>query len=143
MLAEAPIKTLNTGDTVTGIVTFVSDTEIQIKLTNKMNGGSVYTLKLEGLYSGFTKLENFEYDYLCQKIFEMTETENEQIELNIRTNIKGAVGIKAKKDSDGRLTECEFFEADGKTVHEKEEGLEFYFWESVESMKPVCQKKIF
>jgi len=142
-VSKSYIKVYEDGKSVDYSVSRVSDTEIQIKLTNKMNGGSVYTVKLEGLYSGFTKLENFEYDYLCQKIFEMTETENEQIELNIRTNIKGAVGIKVKKDSDGRLTECEFFEADGKTIHEKEEGLEFYFWESIESMKPIYQKKIF
>ena len=108
-----------------------------------MNGGSVYSLKLDGLYSGWTKLESFEYDYLCQKIFVITETENEQIELDIRTNIKGFAGVKVKKDSEGRLTECEFFKADGKTIHEKEEGLEFYFWESIESMKPICQKMMF
>jgi len=38
MLAEAPIKTLNTGDTVTGIVTFVSDTEIQLDLGTNVTG---------------------------------------------------------------------------------------------------------
>ncbi len=38
MLDSTPIKTLNTGDTVTGIVTFVSDTEIQLDLGTNVTG---------------------------------------------------------------------------------------------------------
>ena len=38
MLDSTPIKTLNTGDTVTGIVTFVSDSEIQLDLGTNVTG---------------------------------------------------------------------------------------------------------
>ena len=38
MLDSTPIKTLNTGDTVTGIVTFVSETEIQLDLGTNVTG---------------------------------------------------------------------------------------------------------
>jgi len=38
MLDSTPMKTLNTGDTVTGIVTFVSDSEIQLDLGTNVTG---------------------------------------------------------------------------------------------------------
>lgn len=146
-VTKSNIKVYDNGILAEYSLVACGEKSVIINFAEKMKAGHTYSFEIDGILSenGTEMLEEYTADIECAEIFkieEIADSENGKV-ISVITNAEDYICIAAVKDLQGRLIKSKILydEGNGKIISDyTDENVTYYFWESIEKMRPLIEK---
>jgi len=120
-----------------------NNNEVVITFDKGMTAKNKYRFEIDGIVSesGVEMLEEYSKDVECIEKFEVVSQENDGVNtiIEIKTNLEKFICIAVKKGEKGNLLSCKIIDGKNRIIYPYDENTGYLFWESLNTMRPLCK----